>query len=61
MSKELATIELNVPIEFNEDDLKRKDPDIKFLKELFELVLEEVIPNNRESLVAHLVLYKTHF
>ena len=36
LSKELATIELNVPIEFKEDDLKRKDPDIEFLKKLFE-------------------------
>lgn len=36
MSKELATIELNVPIEFNEDDLERKEPNIEFLKELFD-------------------------
>jgi len=36
LSKELATIELNVPIEFKEDDLKRKDPDIESLKELFD-------------------------
>lgn len=36
MSKQLATIELNVPIDFSEDDLKRKDPDIKYLKELFD-------------------------
>lgn len=36
MSKQLATIELDVPIDFSEDDLKRKDPDIKYLKELFD-------------------------
>lgn len=36
MSKQLATIELNVPIDFIEDDLKRKDPDIESLKELFD-------------------------
>lgn len=35
MSKQLATIVLDVPIDFNEDDLERKDPDIEFLKELF--------------------------
>ncbi len=36
MSKQLATIELDVPIDFNEDDLKRKDPDTESLKELFD-------------------------
>jgi DNA polymerase I len=36
MSKQLATIELNVPIEFNEDELKRCDPDLNYLKELFD-------------------------
>lgn len=36
LSKQLATIELNVPIEFNEDELKRSDPDFNYLKELFD-------------------------
>ena len=36
LSKELATIELDVPIDFNEDELKREDPDIESLKKLFE-------------------------
>lgn len=36
LSKELATIELNVPIEFNEELLKRKEPNEEYLKELFE-------------------------
>jgi DNA polymerase I len=35
MSKELATIELNVPIEFNEDQLLLKEPNKDYLKELF--------------------------
>jgi len=36
LSKELATIELDVPIDFFEEDLKRKDPDIESLRELFD-------------------------
>ena len=36
LSKELATIELNVPIDFIEEDLKRKEPDIESLKKLFD-------------------------
>jgi len=36
MSKELATIVLDVPIEFNEADLERKEPNIEYLKELFD-------------------------
>ena len=36
MSKQLATIDLDVPIAFSEDNLERKDPDFKFLKELFD-------------------------
>ena len=36
MSKELATIVLDVPIEFNEADLKRKEPNVEYLKELFD-------------------------
>ncbi len=35
MSKELATIKLDVPIEFNADELKYKEPNVKYLKELF--------------------------
>ena len=35
-SKELATIEINTPIDFNEDDLKLKTPDYSYLKELFD-------------------------
>ncbi len=35
MSKQLATIELEVPIDFSEDELKRKDPDLNYLNELF--------------------------
>lgn len=36
MSKQLATIDIDVPIDFSTDDLERKDPDIKYLKELFD-------------------------
>jgi len=36
LSKELATIELDVPIDFLEEDLKRKDPNIESLRELFD-------------------------
>ncbi|MFK5856936.1 MAG: DNA polymerase I [Bacteroidota bacterium] len=36
MSKELATIELNVPIELNISELERKKPNLKYLKELFD-------------------------
>ncbi len=35
-SKHLATIILNVPIEFREEELRVKDPDEKYLKELFD-------------------------
>ena len=35
-SKHLATIILNVPIEFREEELRVKEPDEKYLKELFE-------------------------
>jgi DNA polymerase-1 len=35
-SKHLATIILNVPIEFSEEKLRVKDPDEKYLKELFD-------------------------
>ena len=35
-SKHLATIILNVPIEFREEELRVKDPDVKYLKELFD-------------------------
>ena len=36
LSKRLATIDLDVPIDFNENDLERIDPDIRYLKELFD-------------------------
>ncbi|MBQ8222346.1 MAG: DNA polymerase I [Bacteroidales bacterium] len=36
MSKELATIDINVPIDFNEDDLKVVEPNYQYLTELFE-------------------------
>ena len=36
LSKQLATIILDVPVEFNPNELKLKDPDENFLKELFE-------------------------
>ncbi len=36
MSKQLATIELNVPIEFDEDDLIREEPDKERLITIFE-------------------------
>ena len=36
LSKKLATIDTNVPVEFNEDELKVKDPNIQRLTELFE-------------------------
>ncbi|MBU2650907.1 MAG: DNA polymerase I [Bacteroidetes bacterium] len=36
ISKQLATIILDVPVEFDEKSLKRKDPDAKALKALFE-------------------------
>ncbi len=36
LSKQLATIILDVPIEFKPDELELKDPDEDFLKELFE-------------------------
>ena len=36
LSKELATIELNVPIEFDEESLKRKEPNEEYLRELFD-------------------------
>ena len=36
LSKQLATIELNVPIEFDEELLKMKEPNVEYLKELFE-------------------------
>ena len=36
LSKELATIELNVPIEFDEEALKRKEPNEEYLRELFD-------------------------
>ena len=36
LSKELATIVLDVPIEFNEEDLLLKEPNVDFLKELFD-------------------------
>ncbi|MBC8321297.1 MAG: DNA polymerase I [Bacteroidetes bacterium] len=36
MSKQLATIELDVPIDFNQDDLKREEPNIDYLKKLFD-------------------------
>ena len=35
LSKELATIKRNVPIEVNIEDLRLKDPDTKALTELF--------------------------
>ena len=35
-SKHLATIILNVPVEFREEELRVKDPDEKYLKELFD-------------------------
>jgi len=38
MSRELATIILDVPIDFNEDDLKIKEPNIPELKAFFEEV-----------------------
>ena len=36
LSKELATIDINVPIDFNEDDLKVVEPNYQYLSELFE-------------------------
>ena len=36
LSKKLATIDTNVPINFNEEELKTKDPNIQHLTELFE-------------------------
>ncbi len=36
LSKRLATIELNVPVEFDENDLVKKDPDHQKLKMLFD-------------------------
>ena len=36
MSKALATINLEVPVEFNEEDLKAKEPDVPALMALFE-------------------------
>ena len=36
MSKQLATIDINVPIDFNEGDLKVKEPNYEYLTELFE-------------------------
>ncbi len=36
MSKQLATIEINVPIEFDEELLRIKEPNEEYLKELFE-------------------------
>lgn len=36
MSKELATIDINVPIDFNEEDLKVVEPNYQYLTELFE-------------------------
>ena len=36
MSKELATIKLDVPIDFEEDKLIRQEPNIEYLKELFD-------------------------
>ena len=36
MSKKLATIETNVPIDFDEEQLKVKNPDIEYLTKLFE-------------------------
>ena len=36
LSKKLATIILDVPVEFNEDELLLQDPNEEFLKELFE-------------------------
>ena len=36
MSKSLATINLEVPVEFNEEDLKAKEPDVPALMALFE-------------------------
>lgn len=36
LSKELATIEVNVPIEFDSDQLQIEEPDVDFLKNLFE-------------------------
>lgn len=36
LSKQLATIELNAPIDFEKDELKKKDPDMEMLKKLFE-------------------------
>ncbi len=36
MSKKLATIETNVPIDFDEEQLKVKSPDIEYLTKLFE-------------------------
>lgn len=35
LAKELVTIDLNVPLEFNENDCEIKPPDIKLLKEIF--------------------------
>ena len=36
MSKSLATINLEVPVEFNEEELKAKEPDVPMLMALFE-------------------------
>jgi len=36
LSKQLATIILDVPVEFNEDEFKLKEPNEEFLKEFFE-------------------------
>ncbi len=35
LSKELVTIDLDVPVDFNENQLKRKNPDYEKLKDLF--------------------------
>lgn len=45
MSKKLATIEINVPLEFDEDDFKYDKPDVKELVSLFKLYeLKSFIP-----------------
>jgi len=36
LSKELATIELNVPVDFEEDQLLIKEPDVEFLTKFFD-------------------------
>ena len=36
MSKRLATIDIDVPIDFDEEKLRIKEPDYQYLTELFE-------------------------